>query len=107
MKLASGFPGTASFVYGGPHDSLVIEFYDYSPHAESCFGNDVAFLIHVDAEHKSQVVSLLRGPGQPPTNGGDEELLSLLQDRFRDYFEVKRWLDENGIPYRRTFDGRA
>jgi hypothetical protein len=34
-------------------------------------------------------------------------LFECLQGRFRDYFEVKEWLDANGIPYREEFDGWA
>lgn len=107
VKLTGGLPGTTTFLYGGPGDSLVIELYDYSPQAESSFGNDVAVLIHVAAEHKSQMRALLRDPEQFPLAGGDLELFEIMRDRFRDYYEVQRWLDANGIPYRKEFDSWA
>lgn len=107
VKLAGGLPGTATFLYGGPGDGLIIELYDHSPRAESSFGNDVAFLIYVAAEHKPQMLALLRGPSQLPPAGGDLELFEIMRDRFRDYYDVQRWLDANGIPYRKEFDGWA
>jgi hypothetical protein len=107
VKLVGGLPGTATFVYGGPGDSLVIELYDHSMQAEGSFGNDVAFLIHVAAEHKPRLLALLRRPGEPPATGNDAELFGLLRDRFGDYHEVQRWLDANSIPYRTEFDSWA
>ncbi|MFO0795911.1 MAG: hypothetical protein U0804_00385 [Gemmataceae bacterium] len=94
-------------MYRGPGDSLVIELYDHGPQSESSFGNDVAFLIHVTAEHKPRVLALLRAPGEAPTAGDDAKLYMLLRERFRDYYEVQRWLDANSIPYRKNFDSWA
>ena len=107
VKLAGGPPGTTTFVYIGPENSLVIELYDHGQEAESHFGHDVAFLIHVAAEHKPRILELLRGSEQTPAAGGDPELFGLLRDRFCDYYEVERWLDANGIPYRKEFDSWA
>lgn len=106
VTLAGSLPGRSTFVYGGPGESLVIELYDHSPEAESSFGNDVAFLIHVASEHKPRVAALLRGSG-PPAVVGDSELFELMRDRFRSFYEVKGWLDANAIPYRQEFDGWA
>lgn len=107
VKLAGGLPGTATFLYGGPDGSLVVELYDHSPDAESSFGHDVAFLMHVAAEHKPRMLALLGGPEQPATGCGDSELFDRLRDRFQDYYEVQRWLDANGIPYEKEFDSWA
>ncbi|MEO8635569.1 MAG: hypothetical protein ABI587_09880 [Gemmatimonadales bacterium] len=46
--------------------------------------------------------------GAPPfALCGDHHLLSLVQQRFADYYEVKRWLDGLGIPYEKDFDSWA
>lgn len=107
VKLSGGVPGTATFVYGGPDGGLVIELYDHRPQAEDSFGNDVAFLLHIAAEEKPRLVALLRDPGQPAGASDDAELLGLLRDRFRDYYDVQRWLDANAVPYRKEFDSWA
>ncbi|MCS6938371.1 MAG: hypothetical protein RMJ55_08550 [Roseiflexaceae bacterium] len=107
VKLSGGTPETVTFVYGDSEGNLIIESYDHSSQAEGVFGNDVAFLMHIAAEHKLRIWALLRGAGRSPSSGSDAELFTALQERFGDYYEVQRWLDANGIPYRKEFDGRA
>jgi hypothetical protein len=107
VKLQGEVPGTATFVYGASDGCLVIELYDHSPHAEQSFGNDVALLILVAAEHKPRMLALLREPDSAQPEYTDSELFEHLRGRFGDYFEVKQWLDANGIPYRKEFDGWA
>ena len=80
--LPGGLPRTATFLYGGPGDILVIKLYDHSPKAESSFGNDVALLIHVAAKDKQQILTLLGGHEQFLTIGSDLELLEMMPDGF-------------------------
>ncbi|MBK9690814.1 MAG: hypothetical protein IPO73_03850 [Gemmatimonadetes bacterium] len=40
-----------------------------------------------------------------PEGEADHRLLDLVQQRFADYYEAKRWLDAAGIPYAKDFDG--
>ena len=35
---------------------------------------------------------------------GDEDILRLLEERFTDYFQVKRWCESNAIPYQKYVD---
>lgn len=107
VKLSGGAPETVTFVYGNSEGYLVIELYDHSSEAEERFGNDVAFLMHIAAEHKPRIWALLRGAGRSPSSGSDAELFAAFQERFSDYYEVQHRLDANDIPYRREFDSRA
>ena len=109
VKLPGGLPGTATFVYAGSGGNLTVELYDHSGHAKNTFGHDVAFLLHVAAEHKTRMLMLLRnGVGDSGSgDGGDSELFALLRDRCQDYYDVLRWLDLNEIPYHKEFDGWA
>lgn len=107
VTLRGGLPGTATFLYTEADGSLIIKLYDYSPQAEEHFGNEVAFLLHVAPEHKAQILVLLCDRAATHGDGNDAELLALLRDRFRDYHEVRHWLDAHDIPYRKTFDSRA
>jgi len=36
-----------------------------------------------------------------------KDLLDRLAERFGDYFELKAWLEEIRIPFKKTFDGWA
>ena len=107
VKLTGGQPGTTNFLYRRPDDTLVIELYDYSKDAERCFGNDVAFLIHIDAKYKSLIFALLHGSEHTQRICADSELFACMRERFRDYHEAQRWLDANDIPYQKEFDSRA
>ena len=107
VRLEGSLPGTATFLYSASDGCIVIELYDYSEHAERSFGNDVAFLIHVAAEHKSRMLALLRDSDTGEAEYTDSDLFERLQGRFQNYFEIKEWLDANGIPYRKEFDGWA
>jgi hypothetical protein len=107
VKLSGGLPGTASYLYNAPDGGLVVELYDFSEQAESFFGNDVAFQLHIAAADKEWMLALLQEVGDRPGNGRPPDLFGLLQARFDNYYPLKRWLDANAIPYREEFDGLA
>lgn len=104
VKLAGGLPGTATFLYSGPDDSLIIELYDHSEKAEATFGNDVAFLLHIAAKDKPRILMLLEEDFERSGASNGPDIFDLLRDRFDDYYELQRWLDANRIPYRKEFD---
>jgi hypothetical protein len=93
---------TASIAGGG---DLVVELYDFSPDAHHWLGNDVAFMLVLDAAAKDAALARLCA-GAPPPNGAerDDLLLRLVQERFSDYYAVKEWLDEQAVPYRKEFE---
>ncbi len=108
VKLANGLPHTASWARIAEDGSLVVELYDFSPDAETWFGNDVAFLLHVRPRDKQRVLAhLLReraGTDGDDDSDADTKLLRLMGERFADYYAVKEWLDQNGIPYGKEFE---
>jgi len=84
---------------GGPEKSvtwvwlrdgyLKVEYYDFSETAQRMFGNDIAYTITVMGMDK--LFSLAK---QDETS-----LVSWLVENFRSYFEIERWLKENGIDF--------
>lgn len=109
VKLRGGLPHTASSAEIRADGSLVIEWYDFSPQAQSSMGGDVAFFVIVAPVNKIAVLERLTGEWAPPlcSDHLDQRILKLIQERFEDYVSVKRWLEESGIPFEKDFDGRA
>lgn len=109
VKLRGRLPQTSSSAYIRPDGSLVVEIFDFSDEAQKWLGRDGAFLMILVPEQKAGILNLLAAEdGAPPfTLSGDEALLTLIQKRFEDYYDVKKWLDERGIPYEKDFDSWA
>jgi hypothetical protein len=106
VELKGGLKHTASSVKIKHDGSLVVELYDFSDDAQQWLGNDVAFLLKVSLADKSRMLScLLEGQTKMPGPlERDALLLQLLKEQFDSYYEVKRWLDKNKIPYEKEFD---
>ncbi len=109
VKLRGGLPHTSSSAEIRADGSLVIEWYDFSPEAQSSMGGDVAFFVIVAPANKLTVLERLTGEPAPALCAEhlDQKILALIQERFEDYVSVKRWLEACGIPYEKDFDGRA
>jgi hypothetical protein len=106
VDLKGGLARTTSSAQIKSDGSLVIELYDFSREAEKWLGNEVAFLLKVSPSDKGKMLScLLGGQNQMPDESqGDDLLLQIIGERFTDYYEVKRWMEENEIPYEKEFD---
>ncbi|MDX2153781.1 MAG: hypothetical protein SFV54_23765 [Bryobacteraceae bacterium] len=90
--------GSVSWAYYSDDGAtLVIEFFDYGDEAASSMGGDVAYLLHLDAESQRLFSEKLGEPARPET----------LIQRFGNYGDVKRYLNEHAIPYRHEFDSQA
>ena len=86
VKLRGILKQTASSAAIGDDGSLLVELYDFSDAAHKCLGNDVAFILTVDATAKDEaLVRLLRGQPTPDAADRDELLLHIVQQRFSDY----------------------
>lgn len=109
VKLKGVLPQTASSASIRADGCLVIEIYDFSDQAQQSLGRDGAYFMILVPEQKAGILALLAAEsGAPPfALCGDHHLLSLVQQRFADYYEVKRWLDGLGIPYEKDFDSWA
>ena len=104
VKLRGVLAQTASSAAIADDGSLVVELYDFSDDAHTWLGNDVAFLLELDVAAKDAALVRLLG-GEPP-NGSprDALLLELIAERFDDYYAVRQWLSDQGIPFRKTFE---
>lgn len=109
VKLRGLLPQTASSASIRADGSLVIEIFDWSDEAQKWLGRDAAYFMILVPEQKAGILALLAAEsGVPPfTLCGDHHLLAQIQQRFADYYEVKRWLDGLGIPYEKDFDSWA
>jgi hypothetical protein len=103
VRLRGGPEGSASWAYATEAGDLVVECYDYGKEANAHFGTDVAFLVTVAAADKARVFARLGGEGTVT----DAVLLDLIAARFASYFDARRWLDDERIPYRHDFDSWA
>lgn len=108
VKLRGVLERTASTAEVRSDGALVVELYDFSPNAHAWFGNDVAFLLTVAAGEKDAMLSkLTAGRDVGPGSDADDLLLALIEERFSDYYAVKRWLEAHAIPFETEFDARA
>ena len=104
VRLRSSLEGSASWVRVLDDGRLEVEFYDYGEEAEAAFGNDVAFVLRLDAVATRNVAATLLESSSAATT---EALLAAMDARFASYFDVRDWLDANAIPYEKSFDGHA
>lgn len=101
IKLRGGLVKTASSVYVGDRGEVCVELYDFSEAAQNCFGNDVAYTLHI-ADNATLCQLLQLHPGTPLT-----QIVDALGAEFIDYFDLKRWLEENSVDFREEFESWA
>jgi hypothetical protein len=106
VKLRGKLKGTASWVEIKPNGGLQLEFFDYSEDAQAIFGHDIAYLIQVSEQEKSQVMAFLNIHENELAHP-DVLLLERIEESFEDYFECKEWLDAHGVSYQKEFDAMA
>jgi hypothetical protein len=105
VKLRGVLAQTASWATIGDDGGLVVELYDFSAEAHTWLGNDVAFLLELGATAKDAALARLLGGQQPPNESErDALLLQLVAERFDDYYAVERWLNDQGISFRKQFE---
>jgi hypothetical protein len=106
VDLKGGLKHTTSSAHIKGDGSLVIELYDFSREAEKWLGNEVAFLLKVSPSDKSKMLTCLLGAQNRMLDEcqKDDLLLQLIGERFTDYYEMKRWIEENKIPHEKEFD---
>jgi len=104
VKLRGVLDRTATSATIDADGSLIVELYDFSPEAHRWLGNDVAFLLKIDAAEKAGALRRLRAARHCADAYDDAALLQLLAERFDDYYDVERWLNDEGIPFRKEFE---
>ena len=91
LKLSGGPEKTVTWIWLDPEEGsqLKVEYYDFSELAQRMFGNDIAYTLTVKAMAK--LFSL--------TNQDEASLINWMMGEFKNYFEIKRWLEENRIDF--------
>jgi hypothetical protein len=79
IKLSGGPDKTVTWIWieGG---QLKIEYYDFSQDAHRFFGNEIDKLLST-------------------VNQNESSILSWMEQSFKSYFEIKKWLAENKIDF--------
>ena len=109
ILLPGGPDHSASWVEIAGDGSMVIEFYDHSEQAQTAMGNDVAYLLTIAAADSDSVLYRLLDdrPTIQANADMDSLLLNLISRQFTSYFDLREWLEEQSVPFARTFNGWA
>jgi len=88
VRLSGGLGKTITWIWieGG---QLKIEYYDFSEDAHQFFGNDIAYTITVNEMKK--LLSTV--------NKNENSILNWMEQSFKSYFEIKKWLEEKQIDF--------
>ena len=89
------------FAYYDDDGTLVVEWYDFGAHAPYESANMLRFAI---AEQHQLAQTLDTPQTRPETRPDQAALLSLLQARFKTYFEVKAYALAHEIPFTDSVD---
>jgi hypothetical protein len=90
-KLTGGPDKTVTSIWLDPAGGqLKVEYYDFSESAQRLFGNDIAYTITVNEMDK--LLSII--------NQTETSVIAWMEQYFKSYFGVKKWLEENKIDFR-------
>ena len=95
-RLSGGPEKTVTWVWL-ENGQLKVEYYDYSELAQRMFGNDIAYTLTIHEMEK--LYSLAR---QKETS-----LIAWLQQKYKSYFEIKKFLEENEIAFHKETESWA
>ena len=84
-KLTGGLEKTVTWIWL-EDDQLKV---DFSETAQQMFGNDIAYTLTVTEMKK--IYSL--------TKQDERSLLKWIEENFKSYFGIKKWLEENQIEF--------
>jgi hypothetical protein len=96
-KLSGGPDKTVTWIWLNNNGQLKVEYYDFSEAAQRLFGNDIAYMITVNQMDKLYAT----------VNQNETSLISWMEQYFRSYFGIKKWLEENGIDFSVQVEGWA
>jgi hypothetical protein len=94
VKLSGGPEKTVTWIWLDNNGQLKVEFYDFSEVAQKMFGNDIAYLLTVNEMDK--LYSLAKQE--------EASVVQWIAENFENYFGLKQWLEENGIPFSKEVD---
>ena len=96
VKLSGGPEKTATWVWL-EQGQLKIEYYDYSELAQRMFGNDIAYTLTVLEMEKLYTLA----------KENQETLISWLQQNYKSYFEIKKFLEASEIGFHKETESWA
>jgi len=96
VKLSGGLDKTVTWIWL-ENGQLKAEYYDFSETAQQLFGNDIAYTITVKEMEK--LYSII--------NQNETSIIPWMEQYFRSYFGIKKWLEENGIDFTVEIEGWA
>ena len=99
VKLSGGPDKTATWIWLDPEmgGRLKVEYYDFSEAAQRLFGNDIAYTITVNDMDK--LFSTV--------NQNEISVIPWMEQYFKSYFGIKKWLEENTIDFSVEIEGWA
>jgi hypothetical protein len=93
VKLSGGPKKTVTWIWL-EEGQLKVEFYDFSETAERMFGNDIAYTLTVNEMTKLYCLA----------KQDESSLTQWVAEKFKSYFGIKQWLEENGIRFGKEVD---
>jgi hypothetical protein len=97
-KLSGGPDKTVTWIWLDPAGGQVkVEYYDFSEPAQRLFGNDIAYTITVNEMDK--LLSTI--------NKNETSIIPWMEQYFKSYFGIKKWLEENKIDFSVEVEGWA
>ena len=99
VKISGGSDKTVTWIWLDPdrNGQLKVEYYDFSESAQRLFGNDIAYTITV--QEMDKLFSTV--------NQNEESIIPWMEQSFKSYFGIKKWLEENGINFGVEMEGWA
>ena len=99
VKLSGGPDKTVTWIWLDPETGgqLKVEYYDFSETAQKLIGNDIAYTITVNETDK--LFSTV--------NENETSIIPWMEQYFKSYFGIKKWLEENGIDFKVDIEGWA
>src|SRR5512145_1412801 len=97
VKLSGGPDKTVTWIWLDSNGQLKVEYYDFSEAAQRLFGNDIAYTITVHEMDKLYAT----------VNQNETSLIPWMEQYFKSYFGIKKWLEENGIDFSIEREGWA
>jgi hypothetical protein len=89
VKLSGGPEKTVTWIWLDNNGQVKVEYYDFGESAQRLFGNDIAYTITVIEMDKLYAM----------VNQNETSLIVWMEQYFKSYFGIKKWLEENKIDF--------
>jgi hypothetical protein len=97
VQLSGGPEKTVTWIWLDNNGQVKVEYYDFGESAQRLFGNDIAYTITVNEMDKLLLT----------INQSESSVIPWMQQYFKSYFGIKKWLEENKIDFSIEVEGWA